>query len=72
MRKAGDILFAFLFQILIFHVSRHVLTCQAAPLQDLPGVWSVLGALLVTSAVFINGTTKIVGNLPDDHIVKTK
>jgi len=58
MRKAGDILFAFLFQIFIF--------------QDYPGVWSIVGAILVSVAVFINGSNKVVDNLPDDHIVKTK
>jgi len=58
MRKAGDILFAFLFQIFIF--------------QDYPGVWSIIGAILVSVAVFFNGSNKVVDNLPDDHIVKTK
>jgi len=45
MRKAGDILFAFLFQIFIFH--------------DYPGVWSIIGAILVSVAVFINGSNKV-------------
>lgn len=58
MRKAGDILFAFLFQILFF--------------QDLPGLLSVVGAILVSIAVFISGGSKLVDNLPADHVVKTK
>lgn len=58
MRKAGDILFAFLFQILIF--------------KDIPGVWSIIGALLVSSAVLISSVRKIVDNLPEDHPVKSK
>ena len=53
--------------------------------QDYPGVWSIIGAILVSVAVFFNGSNKVgtiqdidpfasqvVDNMPDDHIVKTK
>jgi len=58
MRKAGDILFAFLFQILIFN--------------DIPGIWSIVGASLVSVAVLISSGKKIVDNLPEDHNIKKK
>lgn len=58
MRKSGDILFAFLFQITIFN--------------EIPGVWSVAGAVIVTMAVLLSSIKKIVDNLPTDHIIKIK
>jgi len=58
MRKAGDILFAFLFQITIFH--------------EIPGVWSVVGALLVSAAVLVSSGKKVVDGLPADHRIKTQ
>eukprot|EP00090_Calanus_glacialis_P012853 TRINITY_DN21480_c0_g1_i2.p1 TRINITY_DN21480_c0_g1~~TRINITY_DN21480_c0_g1_i2.p1 ORF type:complete len:347 (-),score=48.63 TRINITY_DN21480_c0_g1_i2:38-1078(-) len=58
MRKAGDILFAFLFQILIFN--------------ELPGMWSIIGASLVSLTVLISSTKKIIDNLPEEHTIKHK
>jgi len=58
MRKSGDILFAFLFQILIFN--------------EIPGRWSIIGACIVSSTVLISSAKKIVDNLPEDHPVKLK
>ena len=65
MRKAGDILFAFLFQIFIFQV-RH---CATAPplhvvsgcvvCQEVPGLWSVVGASLVAGAVLVSSARKL-------------
>ena len=74
MRKAGDILFAFVFQIVIFHVSFYTLSqlYQNYPFQNLPGLWSIVGASLVSSAVLISSTKKIVDSLPEDHVMKTR
>jgi len=58
MRKAGDILFAFLFQITIFH--------------DIPGMWSIIGAVIVSLTVLMSSAKKVVDNLPEDHQIKTK
>jgi len=58
MRKAGDILFAFLFQITIFN--------------DIPGMWSIIGAVIVSLTVLLSSAKKVVDNLPEDHAVKTK
>merc|ERR1712037_1096722 len=55
MRKAADILFALLFQIVIFH--------------EVPGLFSVLGALLVTTAVFLHGGSRVVAALPEGHVL---
>ena len=77
MRKAGDILFAFVFQIFIFNVSNFIY-CQ--PLnstftyvcfQNLPGMWSIVGASLVAAAVLVSSAKKIVDGLPQDHVMKT-
>jgi len=58
MRKSGDILFAFLFQIFLFN--------------ELPGLWSIVGALLVTAAVLVSSAKKIVDGLSPSHSLKTK
>ena len=73
MRKAGDILFAFLFQILIFNVSTGlVLHFFASMFQELPGMWSIIGASLVSLTVLISSTKKIIDNLPEEHTIKHK
>lgn len=51
LRKAFDILLAFLFQLLIFH--------------EVPGLWSILGALLVTLAVLTNGASRLMERRPE-------
>ena len=74
MRKAGDILFAFVFQIVIFNVSFCTLSkpsYPSYPFQILPGMWSIVGASLVSSAVLISSAKKIVDSLPEDHVMKT-
>ena len=74
MRKAGDILFAFVFQIVIFNVSFYTLSTPYPnyPFQNLPGLWSIVGASLVSSAVLISSAKKIVDSLPEDHVMKTR
>ena len=77
MRKAGDILFAFLFQITIFNVSLHctALLCNFCILhisQDIPGMWSIIGAVIVSLTVLLSSAKKVVDNLPEDHAIKTK
>jgi len=57
MRKAGDILFAFLFQILLFN--------------DKPGVWSICGACLVGLAVLISSLKKVAEKKPKGHWMVT-
>ena len=39
--------------------------------QNLPGVWSIVGASLVAGAVLISSAKKIVDSLPEDHVMKT-
>merc|ERR1740122_14642 len=56
LRKAFDVIFAFIFQILFFH--------------QMPGAFSVTGALLISLAVLLSGAKKILENLPDEHWLK--
>eukprot|EP00093_Oithona_nana_P015031 15031.XXX_551620_549931_1 [CDS] Oithona nana genome sequencing. len=56
LRKAFDVIFAFIFQILFFH--------------QLPGIYSVIGTLLISSAVVSSGLKKFFQNLPIDHQLK--
>ena len=73
-RKAGDILFAFMFQIFIFNVSTFIHRVLQYPIylfQNLPGMWSIVGASLVAGAVLISSAKKIVDSLPENHVMKT-
>jgi len=56
LRKAFDVIFAFIFQILFFH--------------QIPGAFSVVGAMLISMAVLSSGAKKILENLPDEHWLK--
>ena len=40
--------------------------------QEMPGVWSILGACLVTVAVMVSSAKKIIDGLSPSHPVKTK
>ena len=42
------------------------------PYQEIPGVWSVVGALLVSAAVLVSSGKKVVDGLPADHKIKTQ
>ena len=39
-------------------------------LQQMPGAFSVTGALLISLAVLLSGAKKILENLPDEHWLK--
>lgn len=52
-RASAEVVFAFLFQIVIF--------------RELPDVWSILGALLVTTSVLLTSARKWVVTLPTEH-----
>ena len=39
--------------------------------QNLPGMWSIVGASLVAGAVLVSSAKKIVDGLPEDHVMKT-
>lgn len=53
-RSSAEVAFAFLFQIIIF--------------REFPDAWSILGAVLVTSAVLLTSARKWVITLPADHM----
>eukprot|EP00094_Tigriopus_californicus_P007819 TCALIF_07530-PA protein Name:"Similar to SLC35G1 Solute carrier family 35 member G1 (Homo sapiens)" AED:0.08 eAED:0.08 QI:0/1/0.6/1/1/1/5/61/373 len=56
LRKAFDIFFSFVFQITIFN--------------DIPGIFSVLGAILISIVIIGSGIKKIVDSLSADHWIK--
>lgn len=56
LRKAFDIFFSFVFQIAIFN--------------DIPGIFSILGAILISIVIMGSGIKKIVDSLPEDHWIK--
>ena len=56
MQKSCGIVFAFAFQIIVFH--------------EIPGMYSVAGAVLISFVVVLSGIKKIVDSLPDDHWIK--
>lgn len=58
LRKAFDIIFAFLFQITFF--------------KEIPGIYSICGAGLITLAIALSGLKKLVDLAPEDHVAKTK
>jgi len=56
LRNAFNVIFAFIFQIVVF--------------QQIPGYFSITGAALISLAVIISGLTKIIDNLPPTHWMK--
>ena len=58
MQKSCGIVFAFTFQIIVFH--------------EIPGLYSVMGAMLISFVVILSGFKKIVDSLPADHWIKKR
>ena len=58
MQKSCGIVFAFTFQIIVFH--------------EIPGLYSVIGAVLISFVIVLSGIKKIVDNLPADHWIKKR
>ena len=58
MQKSCGIVFAFAFQIIVFH--------------EIPGIYSVAGAVLISFVVVLSGIKKIVDSLPADHWIKRR
>ena len=58
MQKSCGIVFAFAFQIIVFH--------------EIPGMYSVAGAVLISFVVVLSGIKKIVDSLPADHWIKRR
>jgi len=54
--KAFEVMFSFLFQILIF--------------KEIPSLLSIIGALLISVAIAISGAQKVIENLPEEHHLK--
>ena len=55
-RSASEVFFAFLFQIVIF--------------RNNPSLYSIIGALLVTSSVMLTSVRKYVADLPEEHLAR--
>ena len=84
VRKAFDVIFAFIFQILLFQVfmyclmqfiiyTNRVSTKHLLPknyFQQIPGSFSILGAFIIFLAVFSSGFKKIWDSLNEDHWMK--
>lgn len=56
--RTSDIVFAFIWQILFF--------------KEVPNIYSILGAFLVTSSVVVTGLRKWIVSLPDNSPLKMK
>ena len=54
--KCSDIVFAFTFQVFIFH--------------QIPGLYGIIGTALISVVVIISGTKKIFDSLPGEHWLK--
>lgn len=55
--RSADIVFAFIWQVLFF--------------KEVPNIYSILGAIFVTSSVILIGLRKWATNLPENSIIKT-
>lgn len=58
LARTADIVFAFIWQVLFF--------------KEVPNIYSLVGAFLVTSSVVITGLRKWVVSLPDNSPTKLK
>ena len=55
--KCSDIVFAFTFQVLIFH--------------QIPGLYGIIGTALISLVILISGSKKILDSLPGEHWLKS-